>query len=113
MKSGSYYRIGKYNVWYGCQGDDVNLLRIEWIGDARKVHTAKIDPVTIVAIEREGVTTLKAKTTKGALEIFSDSNGNVVISYRRGFITTLKVKGTQGAYRSDNLISKIVATNSI
>ena len=113
MKSGSYHRIGKYDLWYGYQGSDTNCLRIEWLGEGMKVLNAKLLEGTIVKTVEDNNLRIFAKTTRGSISISRLNTGSISIQVKWWFMPIFWGSGKESGYAGENLIEKICSANRL
>ena len=113
MNSGSYHRIGKFDIWYGYEGSDKNNLRIEWPGDGLNVYKAKLIEGTFVKSENSNYIELVARSNKGKFSLKSDASNFVSLKFSRWFIFTFWARGSESGYKSQNLVNTICQVNKI
>ena len=114
MKTGSYHRVGYHDVWFGYQGKDKNILRIErLVPKGVRILDIRIDPDTIQKFSNDEVSKITAKTNKGIMTISHSLSGVTSIKLKRLFIPTFWTSGKESGYKDSDLISKILSTNNI
>ncbi len=113
MKSGSYHRIGKYDLWYGYQGADKNHLRIEWVGEGVKIFKAKLIAGSIIKVDEDNHLKVFAKTKNGSISITRTDTGFLTIQIKWWFILIFWGRGKESGYKGEGLIAKICSINKI
>lgn len=105
-----YFRLGRYDIWIGCHGEQVGIVRFEWQGRGLRIYEIVLESkMTVPNNICVGCIEFKCKNGKLQIRITPTQNSKVIldITYKRFFLPFFWVSGDLSQAAADKFINTL------